>query len=101
MRDFLDDGRDPVESPPTPKCDANTLLDEMIVRLGLKNDAALAKALGVRPPVLSKIRHQVLQIGAPMLIRLHETTGLSIRDLRFLMGDHDDNFVNPARKLSK
>jgi hypothetical protein len=67
--------------------DPNRLLDSLIQQLGLKNDAALSRALEVAPPVISKIRHYRLPVGASMLIRMHEVSGLSIRDLRYLMGD--------------
>jgi len=67
--------------------DPNRLLDALIQKLGLKNDAALSRALEVRPPVISKIRHRTLPVGASLLIRMHEVTDLSIRELRELMGD--------------
>ena len=72
---------------PTLQYDPNRLLDSLIQQLGLKNDAALSRALEVAPPVISKIRHYRLPVGASMLIRMHEVSGLSIRDLRYLMGD--------------
>lgn len=67
--------------------DPNRLLDAIIDRLGLKNDAALSRALEVAPPLISKIRHRRLPVGASMLIRMHEVTDLSVRELRDLMGD--------------
>lgn len=69
------------------KYDPDALLDAIIKQLHLKNDAALSKALDVAPPVVSKIRHRRLPIGASMLIRMHEVTDMSIKDLRALMGD--------------
>lgn len=65
----------------------NHLLDMLIERLNLKNDAALSRALEVAPPVISKIRHRRLPVGASMLIRMHEVSSLSVRELRDLMGD--------------
>jgi plasmid maintenance system antidote protein VapI len=65
----------------------NHLLDVLIERLNLKNDAALCRALEVAPPVISKIRHRSLPVGASMLIRMHEVSQLSVRELRDLMGD--------------
>ena len=47
------------------------LLDALLDRLVLKNDAALARALEVAPPVISKIRHRRLPVGASILIRMH------------------------------
>ncbi|MDB5770558.1 MAG: hypothetical protein JWM42_932 [Burkholderia sp.] len=65
----------------------NRLLDSLIERLRLKNDAALSRVLEVGPPVISKIRHRRLPVGASMLIRMHEVSELSVRELRDLMGD--------------
>ncbi|MES2931912.1 MAG: hypothetical protein V4805_00265 [Pseudomonadota bacterium] len=70
----------------------NRLLDTLIEKLRLKNDAALSRALEVAPPVISKIRHHRLPVGASLLIRMHEVSDLSIRDLRYLMGDRRDKF---------
>jgi hypothetical protein len=72
--------------------DPNNLLDSLIEKLHLKNDAALSRALEVAPPVISKIRHRRLPVGASLLIRMHEVSDLSIRDLRMLMGDRRDKF---------
>lgn len=69
------------------KYDPDNLLASIIGRLKLKNDAALSRALEVAPPVISKIRHRRLPVGASLLIRMHEACGMSIRELRDLMGD--------------
>jgi hypothetical protein len=63
------------------------LLDALAERLSAKNDAALSRALEVAPPVLSKIRHGRLPVGATILLRMHEASGIPIRELRDLMGD--------------
>lgn len=70
----------------------NRLLDHLIETLRLKNDAALSQLLKVAPPVISKIRHRRLPLGASILIRMHEVSDLSIRDLRYLMGDRRERF---------
>ena len=72
--------------------DPNNLLDSLIEKLNLKNDAALSRALEVAPPVISKIRHRRLPVGASLLIRMHEVSDLSIRELRILMGDRREKF---------
>lgn len=72
--------------------DPNHLLDALIEKLHLKNDAALSRALEVAPPVISKIRHRRLPVGASLLIRMHEVSELSIRGLRELMGDRREKF---------
>ena len=75
----------------------NRLLDSLIEIMHLKNDAALARALEVAPPVISKIRHMKLPVGASLLIRMHEVSELSIRDLRYLMGDRRKKFrISPT-----
>ncbi len=75
-----------------PEYDPNNLLDALIQRMSLKNDAALSRALEVAPPVISKIRHRRLPIGASLLIRMHEVSDISIRELRNLMGDRREKF---------
>ena len=65
--------------------DPNRVLDAIIAKLQLKNDAALSRALEVAPPVISKIRHRTLPIGATILLRMHEASAISIRELRALM----------------
>jgi hypothetical protein len=69
----------------SPSYNPNRVLDAIITRLDLKNDAALSRALEVAPPVISKIRHNTLPIGATILIRMHEISEYSIRELRELM----------------
>jgi hypothetical protein len=65
--------------------DPNRVLDAIISKLSLKNDAALSRVLEVAPPVISKIRHNTLPIGATILLRMHEVSDYSIRELRALM----------------
>lgn len=72
--------------------DPDVLLNEIVKQLGLKNDAGLSRVLEIAPPVISKIRHRRLGIGASLLIRMHEATNISITDLRALMGDRRKKF---------
>lgn len=67
--------------------DPNKLIDALRVRLDLKNDALLSHALKLSPLLLSKIRHYALPVGGSILIRMQEVSGLSVRELRELMGD--------------
>jgi hypothetical protein len=76
----------------TRQYDPDRLLDTLIWRLNLKNDAALSRALDVAPPVISKIRHRKLAVSATLLIRMHEVSQLTITELRFLMGDRRSKF---------
>lgn len=80
------------EQPKSMEYDPNHLLGALIEKLNLKNDAALSRALEVAPPVISKIRHRRLPVGASLLIRMHEVCNLSIKDLRTLMGDRRGKF---------
>ena len=92
----------PPKSEASPDYDPNRLLDAIIEAVGLKNDAALSRALAVEAPVISKIRHRKLPIGGTLLIRMHEISHLSIKELRSLMGDRRNKFsilpVSPVRK---
>lgn len=72
--------------------DPNKLLDLLIEKLALKNDAALARALDIAAPVISKLRNKRLAVGASLLINMHEATGISILDLRCMMGDTRASF---------
>ncbi|MFZ6753383.1 hypothetical protein ACO0KY_08420 [Undibacterium sp. Dicai25W] len=74
--------------------DPNHLLNTIIKNLHLKNDAALSRALEVAPPVISKIRHRHLAVGATLLIRMNEISGIEIKELRKLMGDKRKKFLN-------
>jgi hypothetical protein len=77
---------------PAQRYDPDHLLATLIERLNLKNDAALSRALEVSPPVISKIRHRRLPVTASLLIRMHEVSTLSIKELRLLMGDRRQKF---------
>lgn len=70
----------------------NHLLDTILKRKTLKNDAALSRLLSVAPPVISKIRHGRVPVGASLLIRMHEETDMSISELRGLMGDRRQKY---------
>jgi len=71
--------------PPGAEYDPNRLLDAIIHRLRLKNDAALARSLEVAPAVISKLRHGSVPIGATLLLRMHDVSGLGVNELRALM----------------
>jgi hypothetical protein len=80
----------------------NRLLDAIIEKLELRNDAALSRVLAVEAPVISKIRHGKLPVGGVLLIRMHEACNLTIRELRDIMGDRRDKFrLIPQTKETK
>lgn len=69
-------------APPSPAL----MLDTVKLKLNLKNDASLARALETAPPTISKTRTGRIAIGCGLLIRLHEISGLPIKDLKALAG---------------
>jgi hypothetical protein len=81
------------------KYNPDNLLTSIIGKLNLKNDAALSRALEVAHPIISRIRHRRLPVGASLLIRMHEVTNLSIEDLRLLMGDRRNKFRMSDRQF--
>jgi hypothetical protein len=44
----------------------NPLLDTLIQRMQLKNDAELCRVLEVQPPIISKIRHRKQKSNIPI-----------------------------------
>jgi hypothetical protein len=77
---------------PRSEYDPDKLLNAMLDKLKLKNDAALSRALEVAPPIISKIRHRRLPVAASILIRMHEVSNLPISELRELLGDRRAKF---------
>ena len=71
----------------SPTYNPNRVLDAIMEKLQIKTDVALSRALEVAPPVISKIRHNTLPIGATILIRMHEISDFSIRELREMMAN--------------
>ncbi len=61
---------------------ASPLLDHVIGHLNIKNDAALARALEVAPPVISKLRHAKLSFGPSLILAIHETFVVPVAEIR-------------------
>ena len=57
-------------------------LDQLIETHKLKNDAALARACHVGSPVISKLRHNGLQLRASMMRRIHDALDTPIKEMR-------------------
>ena len=60
----------------------NALLDLAAEMVKAKNDAQLSRALGVAPLVISKVRHGRLPVGATLVIKIHEVTGMAVADIK-------------------
>lgn len=67
--------------------DQNRLLDAVLEKMCWENDATLARKLNVHVNVIHRIRSGTLPLGASMLMWMQEATGVSIDELRRLMGD--------------
>lgn len=63
------------------------VIDVVKKRLGAENDLQLGAMLEISKNTISKIRHRKMAIGAAMLLAMHETSGISIKELKHLMGD--------------
>ena len=74
-----------------PHYDPVTLIDTLTRLLGARNDRHLADLLSAQPSQICKIRKRNLSVGAALLISMHEESGLSIRQLRALMGDYREH----------
>nr|WP_315401381.1 helix-turn-helix domain-containing protein [uncultured Duganella sp.] len=61
------------------------LLDALLERMGLRNDAGLARALEVSAPSISKVRRGRVAVSADLLLRIHEVGGVPVRELRALL----------------
>lgn len=70
---------------------SHPLLDFLKKEYQLKNDAALAKALGVKSPTISKLRANKHNVSAEMIIIIHKKTGMSIEDIESFLEKKDDS----------
>ncbi len=69
------------------KTPASNLLDYLLTKLdGKQNDAHLSYRLHVQAPVISKLRHGSLEVGATLILRAHEEFGLPVAQIRELAG---------------
>lgn len=72
--------------------DPDQLFDSAIARLQLRNDRELSRLLQLASPLIRKMRRHQLPISGVVPLRLHEVTGISLRELRQLMGDRRHKF---------
>ena len=61
------------------------LLDAVKERYNVKNDAELSRRLDVPPPTISKIRTGVINVSSDMILRIHETFDMPVKDIRSLL----------------
>lgn len=65
---------------------ANNLLNHLQKHLNVKNDAQLGKLIDISPPQMSKMRSAVLVVGPSTILKIHEATDISIKELKELAG---------------
>ncbi len=63
-------------------CNQSGLLNEITAKLGLKNDAALARALEVQPPVISKLRGGTLKVGPTLILSMLDREIMTLAEIR-------------------
>lgn len=63
---------------------AHPLLDELKRIHGIKYDQGLCVLLGVRSPVISKVRHRALKVSANLILAAHEHGGMAVAEARRL-----------------
>jgi hypothetical protein len=78
---------DSADEPELGSYDSNHLLDSILDKLHLPDDAALCDALDVDESVISDLRELKREVDAALLIRMHELTDISIVGLRNILGD--------------
>jgi plasmid maintenance system antidote protein VapI len=61
------------------------LLDAVKERYAIKNDAELSRKLDVPPPTISKIRSGKVNVSADMILRIHETFDMQVKEIRELL----------------
>lgn len=64
-----------------------TLFDNAIAALGLKNDTALSRCLGIDPPAISKMRHEKIGVSAAAMVRLSEATGWPTKEIKAVIAE--------------
>lgn len=67
--------------------DPNILLDRLSEKLRLADDVALARALELSRPLIGQIRQGKQRVGATILLRMQELSGIPISKLRSILGD--------------
>lgn len=63
---------------------AAPLLDYLIARYELKNDRALGRMLEMEASQISKLRSGQIGVTPGTILRIHDTTGLSVAEIRAL-----------------
>lgn len=71
--------------PTTGKDNSGMLFDTIMRARGLRNDAALGRLLNLTHPAISKIRHGRVRVTDTTILRVHETLGMPVKQIRELI----------------
>ncbi len=72
------------------------LIERLCSAVGARSYSALSRVIDISPSVLSKVRHRRLGVSSEILLRIHDATGIPIRELRRWMGD-TRRYFSPLR----
>ena len=61
---------------------AAQLFDAILHEKGIRTDGELAEEIGIEPTSLSRLRHGHRPVSDGVILRVHEMTGWSIRDIK-------------------
>ena len=75
------------------------LIDTILAQRSIKNDAHLARAVELAPPVISKIRNGKLGVSGEVMIRFHEAFDMPIAHIKKILGQ--PVFVRPELRGEK
>jgi hypothetical protein len=65
----------------------NDFLNYLCVMKNITTDVALANALDVPPPVISKLRSCTLAARSMIILKIHDAFGMSIKDIKAAIGE--------------
>lgn len=68
---------------------ANSLFDAIKQMRHLKTDVQLSKLLDVGPGAISKMRHESLEIGATIMVSIHEETDWPTKKIKAMIAEED------------
>jgi plasmid maintenance system antidote protein VapI len=58
------------------------LIDHLRREYKLRNDAELAKQIGVKPPAISKLRHGMSALTPAIILKIHEAFNMPVKEIR-------------------
>lgn len=58
------------------------LIDHLRREYELRNDAELAKRIGVKPPAISKLRHGTSALTPAIILKIHEAFDMPVKEIR-------------------